>query len=221
MIRRRVAARPGARVRPFATASDAMPAPGPKDGHMSRSSRDLSKGIAVKSNGFKHGGGSTEGWGTKNTGRRLGKGQGARDVAARARLKEVLLRRAEEAVEGGPSAGKKRRRGVGGTTGDDARGKRARDEAAVAPVPRDAPDASRPVDPPEASDAPLASHPAPETSLADGGYTCVTCGVRCGTKANYDAHCDGKKHRSAKQRERGKAMLAAIKAGKRAAAAAE
>ena len=198
-----------------------MPAPGPKDGHMSRSSRDLSKGIAVKSNGFKHGGGSTEGWGTKNTGRRLGKGQGARDVAARARLKEVLLRRAKEVAEGGSSAGKKRKRGDEGTTGDDARGKRARDEAAVAPAPRDPPVPSRPVDPLEASDASLASHSAPDTSLADGGYTCVTCGVRCGTKANYDAHCDGKKHRSAKQRERGRAMLAAIRRGGQTAAAAE
>ena len=34
-----------------------MPAPGRMDGHMSKASRDLSKGIAVKSNGFKYGGG--------------------------------------------------------------------------------------------------------------------------------------------------------------------
>jgi len=37
-----------------------MPAPGPKDGHMSQSSRDLNKNVGVKSNGFKFGGGSAE-----------------------------------------------------------------------------------------------------------------------------------------------------------------
>ena len=164
-------------LRPFATASDAMPAPGPKDGHMSRSSRDLSKGIAVKSNGFKHGGGSTEGWGTKNTGRRLGKGQGARDVAARARLKEVLLRRAKEVAEGGSSAGKKRKRVDEGTTGDDARGKRARDEAAVAPAPRDPPVPSRPVDPLEASDAssPPTPLPTPLSRMGDTPASRAAC----------------------------------------------
>ena len=68
---------------------------------MSKSSRDLSKGIAVKSNGFKYGGGKDEGWGTGQAkGRRLGKGQGERDVAARARLKARLLARTEARAEG-------------------------------------------------------------------------------------------------------------------------
>ena len=68
---------------------------------MSKSSRDLSKGIAVKSNGFKYGGGKDEGWGTgKAKGRRLGKGQGERDVAARARLKARLLARTEREGRG-------------------------------------------------------------------------------------------------------------------------
>ena len=55
-----------------------MPAPGRMDGHMSKASRDLSKGIAVKSNGFKYGGGKDEGWGTGGEkGRRVGKEAGA------------------------------------------------------------------------------------------------------------------------------------------------
>ena len=99
-----------------------MPAPGRMDGHMSKASRDLSKGIAVKSNGFKYGGGKDEGWGTGGEkGRRVGKGGGRRDVAARARLREILERKraaAEAGDEAGKTVGNKRKRGGGGG-GDD------------------------------------------------------------------------------------------------------
>ena len=72
---------------------------------MSKSSRDLSKGIAVKSNGFKYGGGREEGWGTGQAkGRRLGKGQGERDVKARERLRQRLMQRNEAREKGGGSA---------------------------------------------------------------------------------------------------------------------
>ena len=39
-----------------------MPAPGPKDGHASRASRDLklTRGASAKSNGFKYGGGGRD-----------------------------------------------------------------------------------------------------------------------------------------------------------------
>jgi len=40
-----------------------MPAPGPKDGHASKASRDLqlTRGTSAKSNGFKYGGGTLDG----------------------------------------------------------------------------------------------------------------------------------------------------------------
>ena len=68
-----------------------MPAPGPKDGHASKASRDLGgrrgltreiKNVSVKSNGFK--GGGQGGVATTNRGLagvRLGEGGSARSVA--------------------------------------------------------------------------------------------------------------------------------------------
>ena len=91
------------------------------DGHMSKASRDLSRGVGVKSNGLKYGGGNKEGWGTGGQkGRRCGAGGGRRDVAARARLKDVLERKraaAEAGEDARSGAGAKRKRS-GGAGGD-------------------------------------------------------------------------------------------------------
>ena len=53
-----------------------------------------------------------------------------------------------------------------------------------------------------------------DTRTDEERYTCETCGVKCGSRANFDNHCNSKKHKSAKQREKGKMILAALKAGK-------
>ena len=193
-----------------------MPAPGPKDGHMSKSSRDLSKGIAVKSNGFKYGGGKDEGWGTgKAKGRRLGKGQGERDVAARARLKARLLARTEARAEGEPDPGTKRKRDRGDEKGKEKGTKRARanerSPSRTASSSIDTEDEREKKDP--------SAEPADATRKEDARsaedavrFTCSTCGVKCGTSANFDAHRDSKKHKAAAQRAKGKAMLEAMRA---------
>ena len=194
-----------------------MPAPGRMDGHMSKASRDLSKGIAVKSNGFKYGGGKDEGWGTGGEkGCRVGKGGGRRDVAARARLREILERKraaAEAGDEAGKTVGNKRKRGGGG--GGD-----GRDAGKKAPR-REEP-------------KPTAVEPTEETPTGendDGAmdnttegperWTCATCGgVKCCNAANYQSHVLSKKHKAAAQREQGRATLAAMKAARAEAAAA-
>ena len=196
-----------------------MPAPGPKDGHMSKSSRDLSKGIAVKSNGFKYGGGKDEGWGTGQAkGRRLGKGQGERDVAARARLKARLLARTEARAEGEPDPSTKRKRGRGDEKGDEKGTKRARANerspsrtASSSIGGDDGPDEKK-----DPSAAPADATRKEEARSADDAvrFTCSTCGVKCGTSANFDAHRDSKKHKAAAQRAKGKAILEAMRAGR-------
>ena len=190
-----------------------MPAPGRMDGHMSKASRDLSKGIAVKSNGFKYGGGKDEGWGTGGEkGRRVGKGGGRRDVAARARLREILERKraAAEAVdEPGKTVGVKRKRGGGGGDGRDA-GKKAprREEPKPAAVET-------------TEETPNGETMDNTTTEGPERWTCATCGgVKCGNAANYQSHVLSKKHKAAAQRERGRATLAAMKAARAEAAAA-
>ena len=193
-----------------------MPAPGPKDGHMSKSSRDLSKGIAVKSNGFKYGGGKDEGWGTgKAKGRRLGKGQGERDVAARARLKARLLARTEARAEGEPDPGTKRKRDRGDEKGKEKGTKRARanerSPSRTASSSIDTEDEREKKDP---SAEPADATRKEDARLAEDAvrFTCSTCGVKCGTSANFDAHRDSKKHKAAAQRAEGKAILEAMRA---------
>ena len=104
MIRRRVVAHPGARSDRSQPRRTRCPPPARKMDtcpvRLATSPR-----LAVKSNGFKHGGGARKD-GEPKHGAAAREGQGARDVAARARLKEVLLRRAKEVAEGGSSAGK-------------------------------------------------------------------------------------------------------------------
>lgn len=195
-----------------------MPAPGRMDGHMSKASRDLSKGIAVKSNGFKYGGGKDEGWGTGGEkGRRVGKGGGRRDVAARARLREILERKraaAEAGDEAGKTVGNKRKRGGGGG-GDD------RDAGNKAPR-REEPKPAA-VEPTEETPNGENEHGTMDNTTTEGPerWTCATCGgVKCGNAANYQSHVLSKKHKAAAQRERGRATLAAMKAARAEAAAA-
>ena len=179
---------------------------------MSKASRDLSKGIAVKSNGFKYGGGKDEGWGTgKAKGRRLGKGQGERDVAARERLRARLLARTEARAKGEPDPFAKRKRDRGDEERRETGTKRARanDEPSgpSADVSRDS--------------VAVATEDETRTEFANNSadddasrFTCSTCGVKCGTRANFDSHRDSKKHKAAAQRAKGKAMLEAMRAGR-------
>jgi hypothetical protein len=183
---------------------------------MSKSSRDLSKGIAVKSNGFKYGGGKDEGWGTGQAkGRRLGKGQGERDVAARARLKARLLARTEARAKGELDPGTKRKRDRGDEKEDEKGTKRARanerSPSRTASSPIDTEDGPEKKDP---SAEPADATRKEEAPLADDAvrFTCSTCGVKCGTSANFDAHRDSKKHKAAAQRAKGKAILEAMRA---------
>ena len=191
-----------------------MPAPGRMDGHMSKASRDLSKGIAVKSNGFKYGGGKDEGWGTGGEkGRRGGKGGGRRDVAARARLREILERKraaAEAGDEAGKTVGNKRKRGGGGGGDDrDARNKAPRREE------------PKPAAVETTEETPNGETMDNTTTEGPERWTCATCGgVKCGNAANYQSHVLSKKHKAAAQRERGRATLAAMKAARAEAAAA-
>ena len=187
---------------------------------MSKSSRDLSKGIAVKSNGFKYGGGKDEGWGTgKAKGRRLGKGQGERDVAARARLKARLLARTEARAEGEPDPGTKRKRGRGDEKGKEKGTKRARanerspSRTASSSIDHRDDDTEKKDPSAEPADATRKGEKAPSADDAVR-FTCSTCGVKCGTSANFDAHRNSKKHKAAAQRAKGKAILEAMRAGR-------
>jgi hypothetical protein len=74
-----------------------MPAPGPKDGHASKASRDLqlTRGTSAKSNGFKYGGGTLDG----ATSVRTGISNSARDQLSRRKLREKFLARKRKREE--------------------------------------------------------------------------------------------------------------------------
>jgi hypothetical protein len=182
---------------------------------MSKSSRDLSKGIAVTSNGFKYGGGKDEGWGTGQAkGRRLGKGQGERDVAARARLKARLLARTEARAKGELDPGTKRKRDRGDEKGKEKGTKRARANERSPSRTASSIDGDDTPEKKDPSAEPADATRKEEAPLADDAvrFTCSTCGVKCGTSANFDAHRDSKKHKAAAQRAKGKAILEAMRA---------
>ena len=111
-----------------------MPAPGPKDGHASKASRDIGgrrglpreiKNVAVKSNGFK---GLASGGGDLASNRgasgvRLGEGGSSRSVEARRRLRERFERRRAMGGTAGGGGGGEEARAVGGAgTGGGGRG---------------------------------------------------------------------------------------------------
>ena len=98
-----------------------MPAPGPKDGHASKASRDLqlTRGTSAKSNGFKYGGGTLDG----ATSVRTGISNSARDQLSRRKLRAKFLarkrKREEEEEEKEKGKEKEREEERRGTKGDE------------------------------------------------------------------------------------------------------
>ena len=81
-----------------------MPAPGPKDGHASRASRDLklTRGASAKSNGFKYGGGGRDldhGGGQGAGGVRRGISNSLRDQRSRKALQRKFFERKRKREE--------------------------------------------------------------------------------------------------------------------------
>ena len=184
-----------------------MPAPGPKDGHASKASRDLGgrrgltreiKNVSVKSNGFK--GGGQGGVATTNRGLagvRLGEGGSARSVAARQRLRARFL-----AGEAGKAA--KAARTVGR--------KRAREAAAAATA------ATTTTTTAAAADARAVEGDVVEAKSDDAhvagsenDYFCDVCACKCGSRNNYETHVASKRHRQNRDAARGREILASLK----------
>ena len=90
-----------------------MPAPGPKDGHASKASRDLqlTRGTSAKSNGFKYGGGTLDG----ATSVRTGTSNSARDLLSRRKLRAKFLARKRKREEEKEKEKERRK----GTKGDE------------------------------------------------------------------------------------------------------
>ena len=179
-----------------------MPAPGAKDGHASKASRDLdrnksaprdlNRNVAVKSNGF-HGAAATE----ERGGVRLGMCNSSRDRAARNAARARFLRRKNDALQPRAIVGAKRK-------AEDAveeANEREPPAAAVVPVVEDEDDGSAD------KDVALAA-------LEASGFHCECCGVKCGSMANYTSHVSSKRHRRAQDAERGRRTLAAMKKAK-------
>ena len=80
-------------------ASEYMPAPGPKDGHASKASRDLqlTRGTSAKSNGFKYGGGTLDGANSASV--RTGISNSLRDQLSRKKLQTKFLERKRKREE--------------------------------------------------------------------------------------------------------------------------
>jgi ribosomal protein L44E len=95
-----------------------MPAPGPKDGHASKASRDLqlTRGTSAKSNGFKYGGGTLDG-ANRATSVRTGISNSARDQLSRRKLRAKFLARKRKREE--EEEEEKERDERRGTKGDD------------------------------------------------------------------------------------------------------
>ena len=180
-----------------------MPAPGPKDGHASKASRDLGgrrgltreiKNVSVKSNGFK--GGGQGGVATTNRGLagvRLGEGGSARSVAARQRLRARFL-----AGEAGKAA--KAARTVGR--------KRAREAAAAATTTTTAAAAdARAVE----GDVVEAKSDDAHVAGSENDYFCGVCACKCGSRNNYETHVASKRHRQNRDAARGRKILASLK----------
>ena len=105
-----------------------MPAPGPKDGHASKASRDLqlTRGTSAKSNGFKYGGGTLDGANSASV--RTGISNSARDQLSRRKLQAKFLarkrKREEEEKEKEKEEERDERRG---TKGDETAKRRSGD----------------------------------------------------------------------------------------------
>lgn len=101
-----------------------MPAPGPKDGHASKASRDLqlTRGTSAKSNGFKYGGGTLDG----ATSVRTGISNSARDQLSRRKLRAKFLARKRKREE--EEEKEKERDERRGTKGDETAKRRSGDD---------------------------------------------------------------------------------------------
>ena len=182
-----------------------MPAPGPKDGHASKASRDLGgrrgltreiKNVSVKSNGFK--GGGQGGVATTNRGLagvRLGEGGSARSVAARQRLRARFL-----AGEAGKAA--KAARTVGR--------KRAREAAAAATATTTTTTAATDARAVEGDVVEAKSDDA-HVAGSENDYFCDVCACKCGSRNNYETHVASKRHRQNRDAARGREILASLK----------
>jgi hypothetical protein len=185
-----------------------MPAPGPKDGHASKASRDLGgrrgltreiKNVSVKSNGFK--GGGQGGVATTNRGLagvRLGEGGSARSVAARQRLRARFL-----AGEAGKAA--KAARTVGR--------KRAREAAAAATAPTTTTTTAAAAADARAVEGDVVEAKSDDAHVAgsENDYFCDVCACKCGSRNNYETHVASKRHRQNRDAARGREVLASLK----------
>ena len=181
-----------------------MPAPGPKDGHASKASRDLGgrrgltreiKNVSVKSNGFK--GGGQGGVATTNRGLagvRLGEGGSARSVAARQRLRaRFLAGEAGKAAKAARTVGRKRAREAAATTTTTTTTTTAADARAVEGDVVEA----------KSDDAHVAG--------SENDYFCDVCACKCGSRNNYETHVASKRHRQNRDAARGREILASLK----------
>jgi len=182
-----------------------MPAPGPKDGHASKASRDLGgrrgltreiKNVSVKSNGFK--GGGQGGVATTNRGLagvRLGEGGSARSVAARQRLRaRFLAGEAGKAAKAARTVGRKRaREAAAAATATTTTTTTAADARAVEGDVVEA----------KSDDAHVAG--------SENDYFCDVCACKCGSRNNYETHVASKRHRQNRDAARGREILASLK----------
>jgi hypothetical protein len=183
-----------------------MPAPGPKDGHASKASRDLGgrrgltreiKNVSVKSNGFK--GGGQGGVATTNRGLagvRLGEGGSARSVAARQRLRaRFLAGEAGKAAKAARTAGRKR----------------AREAAAAATATTTTTTAAAADARAVEGDVVEAKSDDAHVAGSENDYFCDVCACKCGSRNNYETHVASKRHRQNRDAARGREILASLK----------
>jgi len=190
-----------------------MPAPGPKDGHASKASRDLGgrrgltreiKNVSVKSNGFK--GGGQGGVATTNRGLagvRLGEGGSARSVAARQRLRaRFLAGEAGKAAKAARTVGRKRaREAAAATTTTTTTTAATTTTTTAAAVAADAVEGD--VVEAKSDDAHVAG--------SENDYFCDVCACKCGSRNNYETHVASKRHRQNRDAARGREILASLK----------
>jgi len=190
-----------------------MPAPGPKDGHASKASRDLGgrrgltreiKNVSVKSNGFK--GGGQGGVATTNRGLagvRLGEGGSARSVAARQRLRaRFLAGEAGKAAKAARTVGRKRaREAAAATTTTTTTTAATATTTTAAAVAADAVEGD--VVEAKSDDAHVAG--------SENDYFCDVCACKCGSRNNYETHVASKRHRQNRDAARGREILASLK----------
>ena len=192
-----------------------MPAPGPKDGHASKASRDLGgrrgltreiKNVSVKSNGFK--GGGQGGVATTNRGLagvRLGEGGSARSVAARQRLRaRFLAGEAGKAAKAARTVGRKRAREAAAATTTTTT---TTTTAATATTTTAAAVAADAVE----GDVVEAKSDDAHVAGSENDYFCDVCACKCGSRNNYETHVASKRHRQNRDAARGREILASLK----------